>query len=120
MRSPAAGAAVLAATLFFAACADRPTPLDPAGTAVLPTPGLATLGNSENASRHQRLASRLARALADDGFRASVYRALSESPEREGNLRLKRQCRMATGENQPQSLVRNLVAQIVRLGNSGN
>ena len=90
MRSPAAGAAVLAATLFFAACADRPTPLDPAGTAVLPTPGLATLGNSENASPHQRLASRLARALADDGFRASVYRALSESPEREGKVHLQR------------------------------
>jgi hypothetical protein len=91
MSLPARRAAVMAALLVLAACADGPTALDPAAAPAnpsVPAPGFATQGNSEQASRHQRLAHRLAQALRDDGFRATVYRALSESPEREGKVHL--------------------------------
>jgi len=93
MRFPARRAAVMAALLVLAACADRPTPLDPAAAMSKPpgpAPVLAAQGHSDQASRHQRLARRLARALRDDGFRATVYRALSGSPERESKVHLQR------------------------------
>jgi len=83
----------MAALLVLAACADGPTALDPAaGTSKppWPAPGFAAQGNSEQASRHQRLARRLAQALRDEGFRATVYSALQESPEREGKVHLQR------------------------------
>lgn len=93
MRLPARSTAVMAALLVLAACADGPTALDPAaGTSKppWPAPGFAAQGNSEQASRHQRLARRLAQALRDEGFRATVYSALQESPEREGKVHLQR------------------------------
>lgn len=87
MRSPAAALA-LSATLFLAAaCAEGPSPLDPAATSVAPTPGGAP-PVSEHAARHQRLARSFAQALSDEGFRALVYRTLSESPVPEGKVHL--------------------------------
>jgi len=88
MRSSARRAAVLAALLVLTACADAPTPLDPAVTPLSPAREFAMQGISEQASRHQRLARGLARALRDAGFRATVYRALSGSAEREGKVHL--------------------------------
>lgn len=90
MKSPAA-ALVLSATLCLAAaCADRPSPLDPAATSVAPSPGAAAPTLTEHGVRHQRLARSLARALSDEAFRTLVYRTLSESPEREGKVHLQR------------------------------
>jgi hypothetical protein len=92
MHSLARPAAVAAALVVLAACTDRPTPLDPASGTAPPglAPGYATQGNPDQASRHQRLARRFAQALRDDGFRGAVYRALSESPERESKVHLQR------------------------------
>ena len=91
MPSPARRAAIPAALLILAACADGPTPLDPAAASPPLAPGFSAQGNGdEQAARHLRLAHHLARALQDDGFRATVYRALSESPEPEGKVHLQR------------------------------
>ena len=90
MPSPARRAAIPAALLILAACADGPTPLDPRAASPPLTPGFSTQGNGEQAARHLRLAHYLAQALRDDGFRATVYRALSESPEPEGKVHLQR------------------------------
>jgi len=90
MQAPARGAAVLAALLVLTACADGPAPLDPSVTPPPLTPGFAAQSNSDQAARHQRLARALARALGDEQFRTTVYRALSESAEPEGKVHLQR------------------------------
>ena len=90
MPSPARPAAIPAALLILAACADGPTPLDPAAASPPLAPAFSAPGIGEQAARHLRLAHHLALALQDDGFRATVYRALSESSEPEGKVHLQR------------------------------
>jgi hypothetical protein len=84
---------LLLAAALAAGCAERPTPFESTGPGTSPPELQAGFspnpGLSERA-RHQRIARRLARALADDGFRARVYRAIHESPEREGKVLLQR------------------------------
>ena len=83
-------AAVLVALLVLAACADRPTPVEPPAVSARP-PALSGIGApaaSLEQARHQRLTRQLAVALRDDAFRATVYGALRGSPLREGKVHL--------------------------------
>ncbi len=79
-------AALLAALLVTAACADRSTPVEPAGAdaASLVAPP------SPEQARNERLARRFAKALRNDDFRALVARALKSSAEPEGKVHLQR------------------------------
>ncbi|HEU5217752.1 MAG TPA: hypothetical protein VFU23_03790 [Gemmatimonadales bacterium] len=86
MAPVAPRAALTAALIVLAACADRPTPLEPAQVG----PPVSAGSPSLELARNERLARRLAVALRDDDFRALVARALASSPEREGKVHLQR------------------------------
>jgi hypothetical protein len=91
MLSFARRAAAMAVLLASAACADRPTPLEPASTASLPlAAGPGPAGSPSQLSRHDRLARQFALALHDAEFRTTVYRALQQSLEREGKVHFQR------------------------------
>ena len=85
-------AAALAVLLITAACADRPTPVEPPREAAGPVAvsGTGAPPASPEQARHERLTRQLALALRDDAFRATVYSALRGSPIREGKVHLQR------------------------------
>jgi hypothetical protein len=85
-------AAALAVLLITAACADRPTPVEPPREAAEPAAasGTGAPPATPEQARHERLARRVALALRDDAFRATVYGALHGSPIREGKVHLQR------------------------------
>lgn len=80
-------AAALAALLVAAACAERPTPLEPRSDHPPASAPLAASGAPEQAI-HERLTRRFAQALRDADFRSSVYQALQRSRVREGKVYL--------------------------------
>jgi len=85
-------AAAVVALLITAACADRPTPVEPPGEHAGP-PVFSGDGGppaSVEQARHERLARRLALALGDEAFRGTVYAALRDSRTREGKVHLQR------------------------------
>lgn len=86
MSSLALRAAFIAALLITAACADRPTPLEPAHA----PPASLPVTPSLQQARNERLARRFAIALRNDDFRAMVARTLAASTEREGKVHLQR------------------------------
>jgi hypothetical protein len=79
-------AALTAALLLTAACADRTTPVEPAQA----PPANLSAGSSALQARNERLARRFAIALRNDAFRALVVRSLGSSPEPEGKVHLQR------------------------------
>jgi hypothetical protein len=79
-------AALAAALLVTAACADRTTPSEPSQA----SPADHFVGPSAQQARNERMARRLAVALRDDDFRAMVARSLRSSTEREGKVHLQR------------------------------
>lgn len=86
--------AVLALAAVAAGCADR-SPAGPSGPADSPAPtgsAATPAGGGERAGRaaEERLARRMARALADPAFRAYVKDALDRSPVREHKLHFQR------------------------------
>jgi hypothetical protein len=83
---------VLPAALVLTACAgEDPTP----GPALPPTDPLPGPAVSVETGRLEGLARRLARALADSGFRARLYGRLQASPYPEGKIHLQRTFRGA-------------------------
>jgi hypothetical protein len=86
-RIPRQAAGMAALIFLIAGCAEGPTPLDPVRS---PAPGtaLTAQGRADPASRHQRLARRLALALSDQQFRGALHTAIATSPEREQKLHL--------------------------------
>jgi len=92
MRSFVRRAAVLAALLITAACADRPSPFEPGGGGTAPpgSPGGAATSGQDEQSRNERLARRLALALGDADFRRGVYQSLQQSRVREGKIHFQR------------------------------
>lgn len=82
-------AAALAALLLAAACAERPSPLEPHSRAgVSGTPSMSAQAASPEQGRHERLARAFALALRDGDFRAAVFQALQQSRIREGKVHL--------------------------------
>ncbi|HEV8357673.1 MAG TPA: hypothetical protein VGQ17_13050 [Gemmatimonadales bacterium] len=93
MSSLASRAAVVAVLLAAAACAERPSPVEPHppnDPTVQGAPGAAAGSISAQQARNQRLARRLALALGDAEFRAATFRALQSSRVREGKVHLQR------------------------------
>jgi len=78
----------LAAVAVFAACSDRTSP-DPLADEPLPARAASSEREVAEPAR-ERLARRLARALADPGFRAVLKRELDRSPVAERKLHLQR------------------------------
>lgn len=80
----------LAALLLTAACAERPSPLEPRADAAASSaaPNAGTQAASASRAIHERLARHFGRALADAEFRAAVFRALAASTAREGKVHL--------------------------------
>ena len=89
MSSAARRAAVVLALVVGAACADRPSPMEPAVAPGRPgIPPAAAQAASEQRSRHERLARAFALALGDQDFRLAVFQALHTSQVREGKVHL--------------------------------
>ena len=78
---------LIATGLALAACSspDGPSPATSETPATATVPASARTGDHD---RHDRLARRLAKALRDPSFRASVYRELQASPNPEGKIHL--------------------------------
>ncbi|HTL05755.1 MAG TPA: hypothetical protein VL241_08420, partial [Gemmatimonadales bacterium] len=87
---------LLAALLAGTACSDHRTPLEPPAQ---PGPaGVAPAGEGSAArARHERFARRLALALRDPDFRASLFQALQQSRWREGKVHVQGLLRAAGG-----------------------
>ncbi len=95
-------AAAVSLLLAAAGCADRPLPLEPEATGRVPlaaAPGAGGPGSSLLQGRHERLARRLAIALRDPSFRATVFQTLQRSPLREGKVHLQRFLTHEQGRN---------------------
>ena len=93
MSSLASRAAVVAVLLVSAACAERPSPVEPHppnDPTAMGAPGAAAGSISAQQARNERLARRLALALGDAEFRAVTLRALQSSRVREGKVHLQR------------------------------
>ena len=89
--SPLLRHATLAAALVaLGACADRPAPLAPHSDGTVVGSPTAPSEASPEQLRHERLARRIALALANPGFRTQVFQALQQSRIREGKIHLQR------------------------------
>ena len=73
--------------LLLAACA---SPDDSGPVAPTPRPGISLSQNDPDRSRHDRLARRVARALRDPGFRATVFQEIATSGFAEKKVHLQR------------------------------
>jgi hypothetical protein len=82
--------ALLALALVLAGCTDRTGPEPPGRAASPPTPGVRQGGAPAARDARERLARRLARALANAEFRHQVKAALDRSPVREHKLHVQR------------------------------
>src|SRR5688572_7362714 len=82
----------IAAGLAIVVACDRPQPTEPkeVGAPGLPGPSHEELQGTTQRGAMDRLARRLARALADAEFRTYVKRALEGSPFRENKLQFQR------------------------------
>jgi hypothetical protein len=86
MRPFVPRAAALAALLVTAACADRSSPVEPGSQTRPAVPAGAPSSPADDQPRHERLARRLALALADAEFRRAVFQSLQQSRMREGKV----------------------------------
>ena len=82
--------ALLALALLAAGCTDRTGPEPPARAPSSPPPSVRQGGTPAARDARERLARRMARALADPAFRRQVKVALDRSPFREHKLHLQR------------------------------